>query len=80
MTATLNPVTISESDRRKIEEYVEYFKAHFPKLKEAAQKAANLENCITDEEIDAALDLLGDLAGPDLKDDCFQYFHDWADR
>lgn len=74
------PVNVPDGDRRKIEEYVEYFKLHFPKLKELAKQAAKLSNCITDDELKAALDLLGDLAGPDLTDDCRQFFHEWSDR
>jgi hypothetical protein len=67
-----SPVTIPECDRLVITEFAEYFNAHFPTLKELANRASKLENCSTDEEINAAMDLLGRLTGP-LTADCYQF-------
>lgn len=61
-----------EGDRLVITEFAEYFNAHFPKLKELAHRASKLENCSTDEEINAAIDLLGRLTAP-LTAGCYQF-------
>lgn len=76
MTTTLTTATVPEGDRRVITEYAEYFNEHFPKLKELAQRSAKLEHCSTDEEINAAIDLLGQLTGPSAQD-CYQ-LQGWA--